>query len=286
MLIEVENLDDSRLDAYVRLTDTQLRSRLEPDRGIFIAESCKVIERALDAGFEPLSVLTEPKWMERMPHMAEHAQAVGLPVFVAAHEQMERIAGYEVTRGALAAFRRPALPPVEEVVAGARRVAILEDITNHTNVGAIFRSAAALGIDGILVTPGCFDPLYRRAIRVSMGAVFKVPWACIGADVEGAGMHGNVRNEGGWSTTGIPLLRSLGFKTAAMALSPDAIALDDPSLRAIERLAIILGTEGSGLAARTLRAVDHVVMIPMSHGVDSLNVAAASAVAFWELRCR
>lgn len=285
-VFEVENLDDPRLDAYVRLTDTQLRSRLEPEKGIFIAESAKVIQRALEAGYEPLSLLTESKWLERIPEVIEAFEANSAPVFVASHEAMEQIAGYEVTRGALAAFRRPPLPSVEDVVAKARRIAVLEDITNHTNVGAIFRSAAALGIDGILLTPGCFDPLYRRAVRVSMGAVFKLPWAYIGTDVQGVGIHGNAGHEGGWATTGIPQLRKLGFETAAMALSTDAISIDDPQLIQADKLAIILGTEGDGLAARTIEAADHVVMIPMSHGVDSLNVAAASAVAFWELRVR
>ena len=285
-VIEVENLDDPRLDAYVRLTDTQLRSKLEPEKGIFIAESAKVIQRALDADYEPLSLLTEPKWLERMSEVTEAFEAKGAPIFVASHEAMEQIAGYEVTRGALAAFRRPPLPSVEDVVAKARRVAVLEDITNHTNVGAIFRSAAALGIDGILLTPGCFDPLYRRAVRVSMGAVFKVPWTYIGTDVSGSGMHGNARHEGGWAKTGIPQLHELGFETVALALSEDAIPIDDPALAHADKLAIILGTEGDGLAARTIEMADHVAMIPMSHGVDSLNVAAASAVAFWQLRAR
>lgn len=286
MLIEVQDLNDPRLDAFVRLTDTRLRSKLEPEKGIFIAESAKVIQRALEAGYGPLSLLTEPKWLERMPEVVETFEANGIPIFVASHEAMEQIAGYEVTRGALAAFRRPPLPSIEDVVAKARRIAVLEDITNHTNVGAIFRSAAALGIDGVLLTPGCFDPLYRRAVRVSMGAVFKLPWTYIGTDVQGSGVHGNARHEGGWAKTGIPELRRLGFETAAMALSTDAVSIDDPRLVQADRLAIILGTEGDGLADRTIEAADHVVKIPMAHGVDSLNVAAASAVAFWELRAR
>ena len=275
-IVCIDSLDDARLDAYARLTDVQLRSRLEPEKGVLIAESDKVIVRALDAGLEPLSLLMEPKWLDALAGLvarveAEHPEA---PVFLAPREQLERLTGYELTRGALGAFRRPAPRGVEEVVAGARRVAVLEEITNHTNVGAIFRSAAALGMDAVLVTPGCHDPFYRRAARVSMGTVFQVPWARIGREGEGVA----------WSREGVPLLHDLGFQLAALALSDESVPLGDPRLAACERLALVLGTEGDGLARTTIAACDFTVRIPMHHGVDSLNVAAASAVAFWELR--
>ena len=280
-IIHVPTLDDPRLDAYARLTEAQLRSKLEPEKGIFIAESGKVIERALEGGMEPLSLLMDEKWLPAMRGVidriaAEHPE---VPAFVAPHDQLTKLTGFELTRGALAAFRRPALRSITEVVAGARRIAVLEDITNHTNVGAIFRSAAALNIDAVLVTPACYDPLYRRAVRVSMGTVFQVPWTRIGTE---AGATGT----GGWAQEGVPLLHELGFKTAAMALSDSSVLLDDARLAAEERLAIVLGTEGDGLAHDTIAACDYTVRIPMSHGVDSLNVAAASAVAFWELRAR
>ncbi len=287
-LMEISTLDNPQLDAYARLTEAQLRSKLEPEKGIFIAESGKVIERALEAGLEPLSLLLEAKWLEAMEPTISRIEAdwPDTPVFVAPHDELKKLTGFELTRGALGAFRRPMPRSVTDVVAGARRIAVLEDITNHTNVGAIFRSAAALNIDAVLVTPACYDPLYRRAVRVSMGTVFQVPWTRIGQDVQGAGAHGNVAHQGGWAETGLPLLRELGFKTAAMALSDNSVSLDDPRLAAEERLAIILGTEGDGLASSTISRCDYTVRIPMAHGVDSLNVAAASAVAFWELRAR
>ena len=277
-VVEVASLDDARLDVFARLTDVQLRSRLEPEKGMFIAESEKVIVRALDAGLTPVSLLMEPKWLGPLDDMvarlaAEHPE---VPVFVAPREQLSRLTGFELTRGALGAFRRPAPLSVADAVAGARRVAVLEEITNHTNVGAIFRSAAGLGMDAVLVTPGCYDPLYRRAVRVSMGTVFQVPWARIGFEGQGAG----------WARDGVPLLHDLGFRLAAMALSDDSIPLDDVRLAACERLAVVLGTEGDGLARTTIAACDYTVRIPMHHGVDSLNVAAASAVAFWQLRVR
>ena len=277
-VVEVASLDDARLDVFARLTDVQLRSRLEPEKGMFIAESEKVIVRALDAGLTPVSLLMEPKWLGSLDDMvarlaAEHPE---VPVFVAPREQLSRLTGFELTRGALGAFRRPAPLSVADAVAGARRVAVLEEITNHTNVGAIFRSAAGLGMDAVLVTPGCYDPLYRRAVRVSMGTVFQVPWARIGFEGQGAG----------WARDGVPLLHDLGFQLAAMALSDDSIPLDDARLAACERLAVVLGTEGDGLARTTIAACDYTVRIPMHHGVDSLNVAAASAVAFWQLRVR
>ena len=277
-VVEVASLDDARLDVFARLTDVQLRSRLEPEKGMFIAESEKVVVRALDAGLTPVSLLMEPKWIGPLDGMvarlaAEHPE---VPVFVAPREQLSRLTGFELTRGALGAFRRPAPLSVADAVAGARRVAVLEEITNHTNVGAIFRSAAGLGMDAVLVTPGCYDPLYRRAVRVSMGTVFQVPWARIGFEGQGAG----------WARDGVPLLHDLGFRLAAMALSDDSIPLDDARLAACERLAVVLGTEGDGLARTTIAACDYTVRIPMHHGVDSLNVAAASAVAFWQLRVR
>lgn len=277
-VVEVASLDDARLDVFARLTDVQLRSRLEPEKGMFIAESEKVVVRALDAGLTPVSLLMEPKWLGSLDDMvarlaAEHPE---VPVFVAPREQLSRLTGFELTRGALGAFRRPAPLSVADAVAGARRVAVLEEITNHTNVGAIFRSAAGLGMDAVLVTPGCYDPLYRRAVRVSMGTVFQVPWARIGFEGQGAG----------WARDGVPLLHDLGFRLAAMALSDDSIPLDDARLAACERLAVVLGTEGDGLARTTIAACDYTVRIPMHHGVDSLNVAAASAVAFWQLRVR
>ena len=277
MIINLETIDDPQLDAYARLTEAQLRSRLEPEKGIFIAESSKVIERALDGGMQPLSFLMDQKWIEPLRPLVERAsaeQGVDLPVYVLPHDELKKLTGFELTRGALAAFRRPPLPAVEDVLAGARRVAVLEDITNFTNVGAIFRSAAALGVDAVLVTPTCCDPLYRRCVRVSMGTVFQVPWTRIGATKED------------WPGAGLDLLHHLGFKAAALALSHDSVTLDDPRLKAEEKLALVLGTEGDGLAPETIAQCDHTVLIPMQHGVDSLNVAAASAVAFWELRAR
>lgn len=283
MIINVSTIDDPRLDAYARLTEVQLRNKLEPEKGMFIAESSKVIERAVEGGMQPLSLLMEEKFLPGMEPIIERIKQryldFDLPVFILPHGELKQLIGFELTRGALGAFRRPIAASVEEVCRDARRVAVLEDITNHTNVGAIFRSAAALGIDAVLVTQACYDPLYRRAVRVSMGTVFQVPWARIGADSGATGA-------GSWAHDGIPLLHSLGFKTAALALSDDSIAIDDPQLASEERLALVLGTEGDGLAASTIAHCDYTVRIPMAHGVDSLNVAAASAVAFWELRAR
>lgn len=294
-MVEVlDSVDDARLDDYVRLTDVQLRSRIEPERGILIAESANVIERALEAGMQPLSlVLTDMLWNKAMhaeePQVAqltERFDKLHAPILVVPQNELEKITGFKLTRGALAAFRRPAPTRAQDVLKGARRVLVLEDITNHSNVGAAFRSAAALGADAVLVTPGCYDPFYRRAVRVSMGTVFQVPWARIGEDVAAAGAHGNVERAGGWTKTGIPLLHEAGFKVASMALSPGAVNLDDAALNAEEKLAIVMGTEGEGLSPQTIAASDYVVRIPMHHGVDSLNVAAASAVALWQLRYR
>ena len=275
-MMRIDTLEDERLDAYARLTEAQLRNKLEPEKGIFIAESGKVIERALEGGMQPLSLLMEEKWLPSMASIIERIGQVDptIPVFVAPHDELQKLCGFELTRGALGAFRRPRPKSVAEACQGARVVAVLEDITNHTNVGAIFRSAAALGVDAVLITPACYDPLYRRAVRVSMGTVFQIPWTYIGSD----------REE--WERSGAELLRGLGFKTAAMALDDNSVGIDDPSLAAEPRLAIILGSEGDGLAKKTIADCDYTVKIPMSHGVDSLNVAAASAVAFWELRRR
>lgn len=284
-LVYVDNIDVPELDAYARLTELQLRNRLEPEKGIFIAESGKVIERAFEGGATPLSLLLEEKWLESMAGLIDRMerQFPDLPIFVAPHDQLQKLTGFELTRGALGAFRRPALKSVEEVVRDARLVAVLENITNHTNVGAIFRSAAALGVDAVLVTPACYDPLYRRAVRVSMGTVFQVPWTRIGNECADA--KGKPGDPGAaWAREGIPLLRSLGFTTAAMALSDDSVSLDDPALNSAEKIALVFGTEGDGLAHSTVEGCDYTVRIPMAHGVDSLNVAAASAVAFWQFR--
>ena len=275
-IIRVESLEDPRLDAYARLTDMQLRNKLEPEKGLFIGESRKVIERAMNAGVRPHSLLMEEKWLPSTQELIDRilADDPEVPIFISSHEQLESLTGYEVTRGALGAFFRPPLPSVADVVRDARRIAVLEDITNFTNVGAIFRSAAALGLDAVLITPTCHDPLYRRAARVSMGTVFQVPWTRIGDEGKD------------WATQGVPLLHSLGFTTCALALKDDSLSIDDPRLRTCERLAMVLGTEGDGLCDTTIAQCDYTVRIPMAHGVDSLNVAAASAVAFWELRAR
>ncbi|ANE23381.1 rRNA methyltransferase [Denitrobacterium detoxificans] len=275
-VIEVETLEDERLAVFARLTEAQLRNRLEPEKGIFIAESPKVIRRALDAGMRPLSYLMEHKWLDEVREMVEaHPAEDGgeVPVFTGSREVLAQLTGFELTRGVLCAMRRPQLPSVEELLeqTHARRVAVLEGIVDHTNVGAMFRSAAALGVDAVLVTPTCCDPLYRRAVRVSMGTVFQVPWTRIGESAHD------------WPDAGLERLRACGFKTAAMALSDNSVSIKDEALNAEERLAIVLGTEGDGLSPRTIAQCDYTVRIPMRHGVDSLNVAAASAVAFYQL---
>ena len=243
------------------------------EAGLFIAESVNVIQRALDAGYRPFAVLTDQRWSTAAAPLFEALRAANpaLPMAVVPTEEVRAITGYETTRGPLAAFHRKPQPPLADLLRHAHRVAVLEDITNYTNIGAIFRSAAALGIDAVLLTPACHDPLYRRASRVSMGTVFQVPWARIGTD-----RH--------WATEGVPLLREAGFATAALALRDDSLPLQAPSLKTIDKLALVLGTEGDGLADGTIASCDYTVRIPMAHGVDSLNVAAASAVAFWELR--
>ncbi|MBO5377958.1 MAG: RNA methyltransferase [Ruminiclostridium sp.] len=269
-IIEITDFSAPELDIYARLSETQLLHYYEPDTGIFIAESPKVINRALDAGFEPVSFLLERK------HIENQAQGVisrcgNVPVFTSDPDVLTKLTGYSLARGALCAMRRKKLPSVEEICSNARRIAVLENIMNSTNIGAIFRSAAALNMDAILLTPACSDPLYRRAVRVSMGTVFQVPWTYF---------EGDFNN---YPQLGVEMLREMGFKTAAMALRDDTISIDDPKLRTEEKLAVVLGTEGDGLANETIANCDYTVKIPMSHGVDSLNVAAAGAVAFWEL---
>lgn len=272
-IIELTSADAPELAPYARLTEGQLRRRSEPEQGIFIAESPKVIERALDAGYEPLSLLAERRLLEGPAAMLAN-RCKDIPVYTGDRAMLAGLTGYTLTRGVLCAMRRPVLPEPEQVCSGARRVAVLEGIVDSTNVGAIFRSAAALGIDAVLVTPTCSDPLYRRAVRVSMGAVFQVPWTYI------------TGKSGEWPEKGLARLRAMGFRSAAMALSDRSVPMDDPALRGEERLALVLGTEGDGLMPATISACDYTVRIPMRHGVDSLNVAAAAAVAFWELRVR
>lgn len=272
-IIEIHDFSAPELDAFARLTEGQLRSRQDAEKGLFIAESPKVIERALNGGYEPVALLMERKHIEGQTREII-ARCADIPVYTAEREVLADLTGYALTRGVLCAMRRRALPSVEALCAGARRVAILESIVDPTNVGAIFRSAAALNMDAVLVTPTCCDPLYRRSVRVSMGTVFQIPWTRIGERVED------------WPERGMETLHRLGFKTAAMALKDDSVSIDDPRLLREEKLAVILGTEGDGLAASTIAQCDYTVRIPMSHEVDSLNVAAASAVAFWELRAR
>ena len=272
-IVELTDFSDPRLDVYARLTEAQLLNRFEPARGMFIAESPKVIDRALNAGCKPVSLLMERKDIDGSAKEII-ARCGDIPVFTADRDVLCQLTGYQLTRGVLCAMLRPALPSVEAVVSSARRIVILENVQNPTNVGAIFRYAAALGMDAVLLTPGCSNPLYRRSARVSMGTVFQIPWTFIGSDISD------------WPDAGMKKLRSLGFKTAAMALSDNSISIDDPQLAVEAKLAIILGSEGDGLTECTIADCDYTVKIPMYHGVDSLNVAAASAVAFWELRVK
>ena len=272
-IIEITDFTAPELDVYARLTEAQLLNREEPTKGLFIAESPKVIERALDAGCEPVSLLMERK------HIDAQAKDVirrcgDIPVYTSDLDILTKLTGFQLTRGVLCAMRRPQLKRVEEVVNGAKRIVILENVMNPINVGAIFRSAAALGMDAVLLTPGCSNPLYRRAARVSMGTVFQIPWTFIGKEMAD------------WPENGMAQLHALGFKTAAMALRDDSVSIDDPKLLAEEKLAVILGSEGDGLTNDTIADCDYTVRIPMYHDVDSLNVAAASAVAFWQLRNR
>lgn len=272
-IIEITDFNAPELDIYARLSEVQLLRLYEPKEGLFIAESPKVVERALDAGYEPLSILVE------RGHILGEARDIiarceATPTYTADFDVLTRLTGFQLTRGMLCAMHRRALPTVEDVCANARRIAVLENIVNPTNIGAIFRSAAALNIDAVLLTPACSNPLYRRAIRVSMGTVFQIPWTFLETETKENAL------------SGIHQLKELGFKSAAMALSEDSITIDDSNLMEEEKLAIVLGTEGDGLATSTIADCDYTVRIPMAHGVDSLNVAAASAVAFWQLGVR
>lgn len=270
-IIEITDLHAPELEAYARLTEHQLRDKKHPEKGVFIAESETVIRLALDAGYEALSLLCERRLLDGAG--AEIIARCGeIPVYTADDSLLEGLTGFALSRGLLAVMKRPILPAVETVCAGASRIAVLENIADSTNVGAIVRSAAALGMDAVLVTPGCADPLLRRAARVSMGTVFQIPWTYIG------------ETTGDWPGAGMEKLRAFGFKTAAMALRRDTVFIDDPRLKEEEKLAVILGTEGRGLTDETIDLADYTVKIPMFHGVDSLNVAAASALAFWETR--
>lgn len=274
-IIEITDFMAPELDVYARLSEGQLLNRHEPEKGMFIAESPKVIERALDAGCIPVSFLAERRHVDG--EGKELIERCGdIPVYTAEFDVLTQLTGFNLTRGMLCAMYRPKLPSVETVCEGTRRIAVLENVVNPTNIGAIFRSAAALNIDAVLLTPDCSNPLYRRAIRVSMGTVFQIPWTFLSC-----GTKKDEKNL--WQQEGVKLLHELGFKAAAFALRDDSVGIDDPKLMAEERLAIILGTEGDGLASSTIADCDYTVKIPMSHGVDSLNVAAASAVAFWQL---
>ena len=269
-VLEITDFAAPELDVYARLTENQLVNRADPENGLFIAESPNVILRALDGGYEPVSLLMERRHIEGQAR--EVVERCGeIPLYTAPLPVLTELTGFPLTRGVLCAMRRRPLPKPEEICREARRVAVLENIMNPTNLGAIFRSAAALGMDAVLLTPACCDPLYRRSVRVSMWTVFQVPWAYLGDDVSQ------------WPEPGMTRLRELGFRSAAMALREDSVSIDDPDLMAEEKLAIVLGTEGDGLGDGTIADCDYTVRIPMSHGVDSLNVAAASAVAFWQL---
>ena len=269
-IIKIKDINAPELDVFVRLTGAQLRSRLEPERAVFIAESPMVIDVALKVGYEPISLLTDERLI--VGATLDIINRVGdAPIYTTDREILTEITGFELTRGALCAFRRPILPSVEEICKDAKRIAVLEAVTDSTNIGALFRSAAALGMDAVLITPTCCDPLCRRAVRVSMGTVLQVPWTRIGESADD------------WPRD-IERLRALGFKSAAMALSDNSVSIDDENLLKEEKLAIVLGTEGDGLKKSTIASCDYTVKIPMKYGVDSLNVAAASAVAFWQLK--
>lgn len=272
-IIKITDLSHPGLDAFARLTEAQLRNRLEPEKGIFIAESPKVIDLALKAGYEPVSLLMEER------HLYKDAKEIisrcgDATVYTGERELLAKLTGFELTRGVLCAMRRPQLPDTKTLCAGAKRIAVLEDIVDAPNIGAIFRSAAALGMDAVLVTPSCCDPLNRRAVRVSMGTVFQVPWGYIGDEITD------------WPEKGIAALHEMGFKTAAMALSDTSVSIADEQLCAEEKIAVLLGTEGTGLLKKTISLCHYTVKIPMAHNVDSLNVAAAGAVAFWQLRSK
>ena len=270
-MIEITDFDAPELDVYARLTEAQLLNKDHPEDGLFIAESPKVISRALDGGYEPVSVLVEKKQvLEDAETIAVLGKCGNVPVYTAEFEVLTKLTGFKLTRGMLCVMKRRRLPGLQEICNGCDRIAVLENVMNPTNVGAIFRSAAALHMDAVILTGGCSNPLYRRASRVSMGTVFQIPWTFVDNSVI-------------WPEEGMKILRELGFKTAAMALKEDSASIDDSELMKEDKLAVILGTEGDGLAPETIADCDYTVMIPMSHGVDSLNVAAASAVAFWQL---
>lgn len=269
-IIRIEDFGDPRLDLFVRLTGAQLRSSIESERGVFIAESPTVIEVALDSGCKPIALLTDERLINgSVEKIIERCSDV--PIYTAKREVLEKLTGFALTRGALCAMQRPKMPSLDELLKGARTVAVLENIADSTNIGAVFRSAAALGVDAVLVTPDCCDPLCRRAVRVSMGTIFRVPWGVIG------------ESQADWRENGVKLLQSHGFKTAAMALNENSVNIDDEALMKEERIAVILGTEGTGLAKSTIENSDYTVMIPMQNEVDSLNVAAAGVIAFWQL---
>lgn len=302
-IIEVRDLSDSRLDLYTRYKENQLFHIYEPDLGVFIAETPQVIERALEAGYEAISVLTEEKYLSGFG--GEVLEKCGdVPIYVATVEQISTMVGYNLTRGMLCAMRRKPYPSLEEICADARRIVVLEEVVNPTNVGAIVRSAAALGMDAVVLTSGCADPLYRRAARVSMGTIFQIPWTVLPAYVEnaksnilaaigdtdsdnhntqGESVNGFMNRKSYWPHYGMEKLNQLGFKTVSMALRDDSVGIDDEKLLQEDKLAVIMGTEGEGLMDATIDASDYTVRIPMKHGVDSLNVAAASAVAFYQL---
>ena len=270
-MIEITDFDAPELDVYARLTEAQLLNKDHLEDGLFIAESPKVISRALDGGYELVSVLVEKKQvLEDAETIAVLGKCGNVPVYTAEFEVLTKLTGFKLTRGMLCAMKRRRLPDLQEICNGCDRIAVLENVMNPTNVGAIFRSAAALHMDAVILTGGCSNPLYRRASRVSMGTVFQIPWTFVDNSVI-------------WPEEGMKILRELGFKTAAMALKEDSVSIDDPELMKEDKLAVILGTEGDGLAPETIADCDYTVMIPMSHGVESLNVAAASAVAFWQL---
>ncbi len=269
-IIEITDLKQEGLDVYASLTEAQLRSRADAAKGVFIAETATVISNALDAGYEPVSLLVDKRHIEgKAAPIIERCTHV--PIYTAESSVLEKLIGYHLTRGILCAMKRPKEKSVEEACANATRVCILEAIVDTSNVGAIFRSAAALGIDAVLLSPNCCDPLYRKAVRVSMGNVFKIPWARISE---------------GWPHPGMEMLRAMGFKTAALALDDRAVSIEEPYISGEEKLALILGNEGDGLCGETVNSADHTVIIPMTKGVDSLNVAAAAAVAFWQVRKR
>ena len=302
-IITITDLERPELDVYARLTEAQLRNRLEPEKGVFIAESLKVVRIALENGFRPLSFLAEQKYVDEQiaPLIARFGLDDGTPVYTGQREVLARLTGYELSRGFLCAMRRPQLPTAEEVCAGRRRIAVLDSVVNSTNTGAIFRAATALGIEALLLTPTCCDPLNRRSVRVSMGTVFQMPWSYVGELREVRGelreargelrevrgelreVRGKLREVKGQMNY-ISAIKGLGFTTVALALSDNSVSIDDPVLQGIDRMAIVMGTEGDGLSPEVIAACDYTAKIPMQRGVDSLNVAAAASVAFWQLR--